>query len=205
MTTWALVAVNARAECKTRLARVLDPATRLTLVRAMLEHVLSTAEACPAIDRVALVSPEQEGPARDRLLIQDRGRGMNLALQAAVAHACQAGAERALILPADLPRLAVDDVQAMVDASAYGVALAPDAGEVGTNAIALRLPTRFGFRFGAGSFAAHLAEAQAMQGEVVVARREGLADLDRPEDLALLTGRAWAVRAGLDAVSLRPG
>ena len=41
--------------------RVLEPRERLQLVAQMLDHVLSTAEACPEIDRVLVVSPEIAG------------------------------------------------------------------------------------------------------------------------------------------------
>ena len=202
MTTWALVAVNARAKCKTRLARVLDPATRLVLVRAMLAHVLEVVESSPAIDRVAVVSPERDEVRRDLLVIQDGGDGINAEFRRALAHAHGSGADRALLLPADLPRLQVADVQAMLEASSLGVALAPDNAEVGTNAIALSLPGRLEPSFGSGSFKRHMAGATGL-GATVIVRRAGLADLDTPSDFILLRDCDWAAVSGLQHLADR--
>ena len=74
-----------------------------------------------------------------------------------------------------------------MDAAADGpaVVIAPDRLGTGTNGLALSPPGIIGFRFGAGSFAAHRAEAQAAGVEPAVVVRPGLAfDLDTPEDLA---------------------
>jgi 2-phospho-L-lactate guanylyltransferase len=65
------------------------------------------------------------------------------------------------------------------------VGVAPDRLGTGTNGLALSPPGVIGFRFGAGSFAAHRAEAAAAGLEPVIVTRPGLAfDLDTPEDLA---------------------
>ena len=95
--------------------------------------------------------------------------------------------ERLVVLHGDLPNLAADDVAALIDAAAGGpaVAIAPDRLGTGTNGLALRPPGVIGFRFGAGSFAAHRAEAQTAGVDPAVVVRPGLAfDLDTPEDLA---------------------
>jgi 2-phospho-L-lactate guanylyltransferase len=65
------------------------------------------------------------------------------------------------------------------------VAIAPDRAGTGTNGLVLRPPGVMNFRFGTGSFAAHLAEAERAEVPVVAVNRAGLAfDLDTPEDLA---------------------
>ncbi len=65
------------------------------------------------------------------------------------------------------------------------VAIAPDRLGTGTNGLGLAPLGIIGFRFGAGSFAAHLAEARAAGVEPTIVARPGLAfDLDTPEDLA---------------------
>ena len=63
--------------------------------------------------------------------------------------------------------------------------MAPDRAGTGTNALALRPPDVIGFRFGAGSFAAHAAEIERAGVPAVAVNRGGLAfDLDTPADLA---------------------
>ena len=65
------------------------------------------------------------------------------------------------------------------------MAIAPDRLGTGTNGLAVRPLGIIGFQFGSGSFAAHLAEAEAAGVQPAVVRRPGLAfDLDTPEDLA---------------------
>jgi len=78
-------------------------------------------------------------------------------------------------------------VAALTDAlpAARGAAIAPDRAGTGTNGLALRPPDVIALRFGAGSLAAHLAEAEAAGVPISEVHRPGLAfDLDTPADLA---------------------
>jgi 2-phospho-L-lactate guanylyltransferase len=91
------------------------------------------------------------------------------------------------VLHGDLPNLTAGDVQALLAAAEEGrsVAIAPDRAGSGTNGLALRPPDIIGFRFGAGSMAAHREEALAAGIEPRLVERDGLAfDLDTPQDLA---------------------
>ncbi|HEY8179084.1 MAG TPA: 2-phospho-L-lactate guanylyltransferase [Candidatus Limnocylindria bacterium] len=177
------------AAAKTRLAPVLDHDERIALARTLLVRVLGVArETC---DDVVVISPSAElepivGEAGARLAVQ-RGMGLNAGLDQAREAAEADGADRLLVLHGDLPNLAADDVLALVDAMAGepAVAIAPDRLGTGTNGLALSPPGVIGFRFGTGSFAAHLTEAQAAGVEPAVVVRPGLAfDLDTPADLA---------------------
>jgi 2-phospho-L-lactate guanylyltransferase len=121
-----------------------------------------------------------------RLVVQ-RGLGLNDGLEQARQEAIADGVTTLVILHGDLPNLQADDVAALVDAllQAGGVAIAPDRAGAGTNALALRPPDAIPFRFGIGSFAAHVAEAEATGTPLVEVHRPGLAfDLDTPADLA---------------------
>ena len=176
-------------QAKTRLAPVLDPEARIALARTLLGGVLRAAR--QAADDVVVISPAtQLAPivteAGARLVVQ-RGLGLNAGLDQARAEALAEGIELLAVLHGDLPNLAPDDVLALFAAvdGERGVAIAPDRLGTGTNGLALRPPGVIGFRFGAGSFAAHLAEALAAGVVPAVVRRPGLAfDLDTPEDLA---------------------
>ena len=177
------------AAAKTRLAPVLDHDERIALARTLLVRVLDVAR--QAGDDVVVISPASElapivTEAGARLAVQ-RGMGLNAGLDEAREAAEADGVDRLVVLHGDLPNLATDDVQALVVAAAGepSVAIAPDRLGTGTNGLALRPLDVIGFRFGAGSFAAHRAEAQQAGVEAAIVARPGLAfDLDTPEDLA---------------------
>ena len=80
---WALVPVNTRALCKSRLAGRLPADSRLLLVRLMLERALTALRESRTVDRVAVVSPERDTVPADVPMLPDRGGGLNDALEAA--------------------------------------------------------------------------------------------------------------------------
>ena len=63
------------------------------------------------------------------------------------------------------------------------VAIAPDRRKQGTNGLCLAAGLDFAFRFGTGSFPAHVAEAERLGIEAAVIENPRLAlDIDTPED-----------------------
>lgn len=176
------------AAAKTRLAPVLDDAERESLARRLLDQVLRVAhEACSAV--VVITPSEALEPlvteAGARLVVQ-RGMGLNAGLEQARSEAIADAIDTLVILHGDLPNLSTDDVAALIEAvpQPMGVAIAPDRAGAGTNGLALRPPDAIAFRFGAGSFDAHRAAAEAADVPIVEVHRPGLAfDLDTPEDL----------------------
>lgn len=177
------------AAAKTRLAPVLDDGEREALAGRLLEQVLRVAhEACG--DVVVITPSEALAPlvttVGARMVVQ-RGLGLNAGLEQARDEAIGDGVATLVILHGDLPNLSADDVAALLDAlpQGRGVAIAPDRAGSGTNGLALRPPDAIAFRFGAGSFAAHLAEAADAGATSSEVHRPGLAfDLDTPADLA---------------------
>jgi 2-phospho-L-lactate guanylyltransferase len=177
------------AAAKTRLAPVLDNGEREALARRLLDQVLRVAhEACG--DVVVITPSEALEPlvaaAGARLVVQ-HGMGLNAGLEQARAEAIAEGVTTLVILHGDLPNLGPDDVAALVDAlpATRGVAIAPDRAGTGTNGLALRPPDAIALRFGVGSLAAHIAEAEAADVPIAEVHRPGLAfDLDTPADLA---------------------
>jgi len=190
VTTRIIVPHRGLEAAKTRLAPSLSADEREALARQLLERVLSAArEAC---DDVVVITPSAAlapvvEPSGARLVVQ-RGMGLNEGLEQARFDALVDDLVTLVILHGDLPNLHGADVQALVDAlpaSGPAVAIAPDRAGTGTNGLVLRPPGVISFRFGAGSFAAHLAEAARAGVPVVAVNRAGLAfDLDTPEDLA---------------------
>jgi len=185
MSIWALVPVKARLAGKTRLAARLTPEQRLALVRAMLDHVLDVLRAVPAVDRIALVSPERDRVADDILLLPDPSHDLNACLEAALNEAAARGASAAIIVSADLPLLAPEDIVALIAATGSGqIAVAPDRAAQGSNAIGLALPTRVRLQLGPDSYARHRAEALRLGLGFNRVDAPGLAfDVDRPADV----------------------
>jgi 2-phospho-L-lactate guanylyltransferase len=178
------------AAAKTRLAPSLTPDERIALAGQLLRRVLEVARQVG--DDVVVISPSRElaelvEPIGARLVVQ-RGMGLNEGLEQARFDAMVEDVGTLVILHGDLPNLQASDVSALIDslpASGPGVAIAPDRGGTGTNGLVLRPPGVIGFRFGTGSFAAHLAEVERARVPLVAVSRAGLAfDLDTPEDLA---------------------
>lgn len=191
MRTRLIVPHRGLEAAKTRLAPVLTPEERGELAGHLLRRVLRVAR--QAIADVVVISPSEAlrelvEEAGATLLVQ-RGMGLNEGLDQARSAAIADGVDTLLVLHGDLPDLEPGDVAALASTipGARGVAIAPDRAGSGTNGLALRPPQIIGFRFGAGSRAAHQAAARAAGVAAVIVDRPGLAlDLDTPEDL-----RGW--------------
>jgi len=189
VTTRIIVPHRGLAAAKTRLSGVLAPDERVALAERLLRHVLALAGAAAGGVEVVVISPALSlaglvSASGARLVVQ-RGMGLNAGLQQARREALEDGIDLLAVLHGDLPNLAADDIEALLDAVAAprGAAIAADKTGRGTNALALRPPDVIDFRFGVGSLAAHIAQADGLPLSVV--DRPGLAfDLDTPADLA---------------------
>lgn len=186
MTTTAavLVPVKAFAVAKQRLSDALDPPGRIALATAMATTVLEAA----APLRTAVVCDDEavRAWARDKgaEAIWTPGLGLNGAVMAGVAHLARRGIDRVIVAHADLP-LATDLVWL---ADVDGVTLVPDRHHDGTNVACVPAGAGFAFAYGAGSFAAHRAEARRLGLTLRIApdRRLGW-DVDVPADLVIPT------------------
>lgn len=189
MSTWALIAVKARAAGKGRLAGVLDVEQRARLVCSMLDRVLTVALDCAQLDAVALLSSEHGAIPRDVLQLADSGAGLNEEILRAIRGLPLRGAQRVAILPADLPLLRSEDIEALLNATdVSGLALAPDRHQRGTNAVCVTLPSAFRTQFGPESFARHLSVAAQLGITPAIVKLPGLAfDVDEPADLLRLS------------------
>lgn len=199
---FAIVAVNARARCKTRLGALLGPGRRVALARAMLERVLGAVCSAPVVDSVLVVSPERDRVANDIPVIQDAGLDLNAAFDAGRRVARDRGATALLLLPADLPLLRPVDLCRLVQTGRRGrVAIAPDRHGRGTNGLYLPADAPFVLRFGTESCVRHQAESRRLGLTVELVRSPGLqADLDTAEDMpALLAHRRGSAALALAA------
>lgn len=155
-----LIPVKRLAEAKSRLAAPLSPADRRRLGLTMLADVLRATEKWT--NRLIVTSdPDAEavGLAFGCSLVADPGGGLNAAVATGTARALEAGAASLLVLPADVPLVAADDVTGLFAADAQVVVAPSDDG--GTSALLRRPPDVLGTRFGPRSAAAHEAAARA--------------------------------------------
>lgn len=185
MNCWALLALKPPHLGKSRLSGTLSRRQREHLVITMFEHVLETLNAALEIDRVAVITPNPEILPQGVLALEDRGAGLNQALDDGRDALLAFGATELLVLHADLPWLKPAEVDGFVRLGrGAGLALAPDHHGSGTNAVFLTQPDRFDFHFGNSSFRQHLMEARSRGFEPIINAPHGFAvDIDEPADL----------------------
>ena len=200
MKLWLVTPVKPFDESKSRLAAVLSQAERAALSRALLARTLRVAQDSGRFTELLVVSRADAAlavaAAAGAQTVRERRAGLNDALRQACAQACHAGADAALILPADLPYLTTGDIDLVLAAAQPGidVVLAPSQ-DRGTNALLLRLPRRLSLCYGPASFQRHQQAAAARGLTVAVCTSPNLAfDLDRPEDWEVLQAGGASLR-----------
>ncbi|WP_336728480.1 2-phospho-L-lactate guanylyltransferase [Cellulosimicrobium cellulans] len=259
----AVVPLRDGSSGKSRLAHVLDPASRSRLIAVLARHVVGTLLASDGVERVVVVTSDPRftwralrdvvvdesadaahatgsdglplltaDADRLRIVLQPADRpGLDAAVdvgrQIAAEDASTEGQVRLLVAHADLPSLTPADVAALLAEDAP-VVVATDRRGAGTNLLALDPPASapstagllsengserqeprarpvagFRFRFGVGSLAAHVAEAERLGLHSVVVHRPGTAvDLDTVEDWDELPADVRAA-VGLHVPALR--
>ena len=196
MTTWAVVPLKRFADAKRRLAGVLDLESRWRLSTAMLRDVLAALAATPGLDRIVLATSEPTAAGFGCPVIDDGGGDLNRAIARAAAALETAGAERMLVLPADVPLVTAPEIARVLAAGkAAPVVIVADLRGHGTNALLLSPPRAMEPCFGTDSRARHAAAAKNLGLASTELRLPGLGfDVDEPDDLARLA-RAAADRA----------
>jgi 2-phospho-L-lactate/phosphoenolpyruvate guanylyltransferase len=194
MQTLAILPVKRFAAAKQRLTPDLEPGTREILAEAMVRDVLTALADVRRLDGIVVVTSERRAlaPARaaDAHVLPDAEEaGQSAAAAAGIAHALEVGAERVLLVPGDCPGLhpgEVDDLLAE-RRSPPAVTIVPDRHGTGTNALLLAPPDAIDPAFGEGSFARHLAAAEAAALEPAVRHPASLLlDVDTTADLEAL-------------------
>lgn len=193
MSIWAVVPSKSFARAKSRLAGLLSGEARAALSRDLLVRTLEVLAQAPAIAGTVVVSRDPRALELARrsgaVALQEEGPAeLNAAVTAGAQAVAGQGAEAVLVLPADLPLVAVEDVQVLATLGADAqVVVAPDRRRTGTNALLVRPPGLLRFAFGENSFQRHRALARRAGARLSVCRRPFLAfDVDLPEDLLLL-------------------
>ena len=191
MTCWAIIPVKSADQAKLRLAEALSNQRRIALVRLMQSHVFGTVAAASHIGQCCVVGTAEAQVPAGAVQIADPGQGLNAAITAGLAAAQSQGAERVVVIHADLPLVTVNDIELLCLPPSGSMTIAPDRHGTGTNALSLPLPAAggFTFAFGPDSLAQHLAEAERLGLAVEMIHSPGLArDVDEPPDLADAAG-----------------
>lgn len=199
MRRWLIIPVKPFDQAKSRLATVLSRAERAALSAHLLQQTLCIASGAGCFDEIVVVSRDPSvlslAAAWNVTALLEEKRAdldtdpdtvLNVALTQACNYAETSGAEAALLLPSDLPRLRSEDLHEIVatfSAHPHAVVLAPSQ-DGGTNAMMCPLPAPFPFAFGAQSLSMHRSLARSAGYVVAVVERATLAfDLDAPADL----------------------
>jgi 2-phospho-L-lactate guanylyltransferase len=200
----ALIPMKELAQAKMRLADVLDRDARRELVLAMLTDVIVACNESGRFDLVTVVSSDSEvcwhardlgakpiaEPAtlRSASGVQALNNGLTFGQRYL---GRRVHVDELVILPADIPLVRPEDVQAVVDAlgdDGQPRVVVVRSADNGTNALALRPAEAIAMRFGRDSFDAHRAAAADAGLDVVVLELERLRfDVDAPEDVEALS------------------
>lgn len=193
--TRVVVPVKGLATAKSRLAGVMTEAERARLVLAMLRAVLGGVTQVEGLDPPLVVTsdPAVEREARAcgaGVLIEAESCGLNAAMNLAAGHLERSGYGTLFYLPADVPLVKSGEIarlHALHRTNRAAVTLVPSNDGSGTNALLVTPPRAMDFRFGPGSFAAHLEEARSRKLACQELSLEGIGhDIDGPQDLALI-------------------
>jgi 2-phospho-L-lactate/phosphoenolpyruvate guanylyltransferase len=204
MSVWAVVPIKPLNRAKSRLAPVLSAEQRERLALGMLLHNLRVLQRAPAIDGVLVVSRDMKALSAARRFskvqtLQESGTPeLNVVLQRARQMMVAWNVKATLILPADVPLVAIEDVEEMVHLGRFmdSLVLATDHLKDGTNAMVCRPPDIIDFDFGEGSYERHKRLGELSGADVYTYESVRLAlDVDTPEDLEayIAQAQAWGI------------
>ncbi len=191
MTTWVIIPVKPLRLAKSRLAEVLSSEERQLFAENMLRHVLEVVKSVPQITGTLVISRDNHvlSIAREygAKTIQESGSPeLNTALMRATSVINSWRSDGVLILPADLPFIAAEDITVMLNLAGEGtsVVIATDRNKDGTNALLVRPPGLIEYAYGEGSYQRHTVLARDAGAEVHIYESERLLqDIDLPEDI----------------------
>ena len=194
MALWAIVPVKPLRIGKSRLAGMFTPEERTNLNRQLLSNTLETLKNIPNIEQVLVVSRDSQALSLARELgartVQENGDpDLNIALTRATIVAKTYSTRGVLIIPADLPLITPEDINAMLARVGEPpvVVVAPDRRGHGTNALLVCPAGLIKYEYGHNSFERHCDLARKAGARLEICELPSLAlDLDIPDDLAVL-------------------
>jgi len=185
-----IIPVKMLSKAKSRLSSVLRPNERQTLTLSMFEDVLRSVTNSQVVDRIIVISPDRAvlkvaGSYDVELIAEKTLRGMNSAVREAIEYSSREGAQKVLVIPADIPLVTSRDLQEIVSLGKnVSVVISPSKSEKGTNALLLSPSNIISTSYGENSFQLHIKEAMRRGIRFEVYRSKSIAlDIDTPEDL----------------------
>jgi 2-phospho-L-lactate guanylyltransferase len=191
-----LIPFKSLATAKQRLAEALDANQRSQLAEAMLRDVMTAAAGVKGRIDIALVTGDSRAQAIAKelgfLVIEDtRNESETAAIQMATQWCEQRGYDTTIVVPADIPLIAADELHRVLDAApADGAVFVPAYDRRGSNCI-LRCPASIiPLRFGNDSFLPHCEAMKKTGKELIILEMAGIGlDIDNPHELELLVQR----------------
>lgn len=195
---WALVPVKKIADAKQRLSDVLAMVERKALFVAMLRDVLSTLRDHPSLERIFVVSADEEvrelacGCGAEFIDEAELGvKNLNEAVTAAAECLEAMGADQLLIIHGDLPLINADALTAIMSSlnslGRRGVVIGTDHLGQGSNCLGVSPPSVIPFAYGEYSCYRHRQFALERQVPLVTTNLPALAqDIDSSDDLISL-------------------
>jgi FO synthase len=186
---WAVVPVKPFHLAKRRLAPALDNDARAMLARAMFEDVLDALAGARSLAGIIVVTGDAEAAAlahsHGATVLRDEVQGINTAIEIAVRHLAVDPAAGMIVVPSDLPQIAPEHIDEVVNCLLGDRSVAPLASsDGGTNLLACRPTDVIAPCFGPDSFAAHCAAAeQAGVTPIAIQSAELARDIDHLEDI----------------------
>ncbi len=178
------------------MAGLLTEEQRTCLNRFLLQHTLDILNQIPEIEHTLVVSRDPAALALTRSMggrtvLEDGAPQFNTAIKRATIVAKAQGARAVLILPADLPLVQPEDINALLDQGKTPpvVVITPDRRQDGTNGLFVNPAGLIEYGYGVGSFQRHSLRATEAGATLVVINSERIGlDLDLPEDLEIVGG-----------------
>src|SRR5262245_49840974 len=145
MSVWAIIPVKPLRVAKSRLSEVLSPEDRQRFAESMLRHVLSVVSNVPQVSGTLVISRDNKALSIAREYgahtVQESGNPeLNVALMRATQVIASWRSSAVLVLPADLPLIAPEDVAGIIALGEHSpsIVIATDRNQDGTNALFLR-------------------------------------------------------------------
>lgn len=197
-----LIPFKSLATAKQRLAEALDAEQRSQLAEAMLRDVLSAAAGVRDRIDVALVTGDRQAQAIARqfdfLVIEDtRNESETAAIEMATAWCEAQGYDTTIVVPADIPLIAADELHRVLDAAPEeGAVFVPAYDRRGSNCILRRPASIIPLRFGNDSFLPHCEAMKKTGKKLIILEMPGIGlDIDNPPELEILLQRQGQTRS----------
>ena len=191
-----LIPFKSLATAKQRLTEALDAGQRSQLAEAMLRDVMTAAAGVEERIDIALVTSDARAQTIAKefgfLVIEDtRNESETAAIEMATEWCEQRGYDTTIVVPADIPLIACEELHRVLDAApAEGAVFVPAYDRRGSNCILRRPASIIPLRFGNDSFLPHCEAMKKTGKELIILEMPGIGlDIDNPHELELLVRR----------------